>query len=78
MESMTRFYVGLGMLFLLIVGFFVFVVYKMSHSETYEEFKKYDLEFNQCMTQCGTPSVVETQQECEENCKLDYEYRQNS
>jgi len=75
---MTRFYVGLGMLFVLTIGFFIFLGYKVTHSETYDEFKKYDLEYKQCVTQCGTPSVIETQQECEDKCKLDYEWRQSS
>jgi len=75
MEGNNKFYVGLGILILFILGFIAYVGYTIAQSDTYQGFKEYDLDYETCMNQCTTPSVVETQQECENKCLKDYNER---
>ena len=72
MELTTKFYIGLGLLVLVFIGFFTFIGYKMAHSDTYQTWKEYDLKYQTCMNQCTTPTPQETQEECEDVCYDEY------
>ncbi len=76
MEGMNRFYFGFALLIVIIIAFFVYVGYTVKHSQVYNDFEEYDLKYDTCMSNCKTPSVVETQDQCEYVCLQEYEERQ--
>ena len=77
MDPIKRFYVGLAILVLLIVLFIGYIGYNITHSDTYQGIKDYDIKYESCMSNCNIPSVMETQEECEKRCVDEFEARKN-
>ena len=77
MDPIKRFYVGLAVLVLLMVLFVGYVGYNITHSDTYQGIKDYDIKYESCMSNCNIPSIVETEYECEIRCEEEYEMRKS-
>lgn len=77
MDTIKRFYVGLAILVLLMISFIVYVGYNVTHSDTYQGIKDYDIKYESCLSNCNIPSIEETQYECEKRCEEEYELRKS-
>ncbi|MFH1440384.1 MAG: hypothetical protein ABIG89_07480 [Candidatus Woesearchaeota archaeon] len=77
MEETGKFYIGLGILVLLILGFIIFIGYNITQTDKYKNFQEYDMEYDKCVSLCTTPDFSETQEECEKKCLIDFEERKD-
>lgn len=75
MESIKKFYIAAAIILLLIVGFAIYLGYNAKQSLLYQQVEGYDLTYKTCMSQCSSPSIIETQEQCEQKCLDDYEER---
>lgn len=75
MEPIKKFYVAAAIILLFIVGFAIYLGYNAKQSLLYQQVEGYDLKYNTCIGQCSSPSIIETQEQCEQACLDGYNER---
>ena len=75
MDPIKKFYVAAAIILLFIGGFAIYLGYNVKQSLLYQQVEGYDLKYETCMSQCSSPNLIETQEQCEQKCFDDYEER---